>query len=168
MEPPISSLIEVKIDWAKECYSNFGREFNKDHMVSCLLKSLESAIAESRSIMIKSGLSALCEQCEVEEGGSCCGRGLEDRYSACLLLINLMLDASLPERRYDESSCFFLDQKGCQLKARHAICVNYICSKIKHLLNPDLLKLLKESEGIELESVFRLNERIKVLLREIE
>lgn len=123
------------------------------------------AVEESRSIMIESGLSALCEQCEVEEGGSCCGRGLEDRYSASLLLINLMLDASLPDQRYDESSCFFLAQKGCLLKARHAICVSYICSKIKHLLNPDLLKLLQESEGIELDAVFRLNERIKILLR---
>jgi hypothetical protein len=157
----------VKIGWAKELYSNFGKQFIEDHTVSCLLKSLETAIAESRSIMTESGLSALCEQCEVEEGGSCCGRGLEDRYSASLLLINVMLDASLPEQRYDVNSCFFLDQKGCQLKARHAICVSYICSKIKHLLDPDLLKLLKESEGVELESVFRLNERIKVLLREM-
>ncbi|MFC1884708.1 hypothetical protein ACFL2O_08050 [Thermodesulfobacteriota bacterium] len=155
----------MKLGWAKERYSKLGDELIKDHRVSYLLNSLKIAVAESRSIMIESGLSTLCEQCEVEEGGSCCGRGLEDRYSAGLLLINLMLNASLPEERYDESSCFFLGKKGCLLKARHAICVSYICRKTKHLLDPDLLKLLQDNEGIELDSVFRLNERIKILLR---
>jgi hypothetical protein len=103
----------------------------------------------------------------VKEGGSCCGAGLENRYGAGLLLINLLLQTTLPQARYDENSCYFLGEKGCLLKARHAICVNYICSKISHELDPVLLGLLREKEGVELEAVFRLNEKIKTLLRKM-
>ena len=165
MEPLLSSTIQVKASWAKDCFTQLGSMLTNDPVVVDLLKNLNEAIFLSRSAMANSGLASICRQCEVDDGGSCCGAGLEKRYSAGLLLINLLLGVALPETRYDENSCYFLGKNGCLLKARHAICVNYICSKISDKLDPDYLKPLREREGVELETVFRLNERIKALLR---
>jgi hypothetical protein len=166
MEPSLSSPIQVKANWAIDCYASLGEKLSHDPEIVNLVKHLKKAISESRSAMSETGLSSICRQCEVEEGGSCCGAGLEDRYSAGLLLINLLLEATLPVARFDENSCYFLGKKGCLLKARHAICVNYICSKISHQLDPGLLGVLREKEGVELVALFRLNERIKTLLRQ--
>ena len=165
MEPPLSSPIRVKIGWAKDYCATSGDKLSHDPDVAHLVNNLKKAILESRSAMSEAGLLSICRKCEMEEGGSCCGSGLEKRYSAGLLLINLLLGTSLPTTRYDENSCYFLGEEGCLLKARHAICVSYICSKISHQLNPTFLSALREKEGVELEALFRLNERIKQLLR---
>jgi hypothetical protein len=45
------------------------------------------------------------------------------------------------------------------------ICVNYLCNKITDRINPQKLKALREKEGIELDILFRLNERLKKVLQ---
>ena len=110
------------------------------------------------------GIFEECRHCEEEEDGSCCGRGLENRYSGILLLINLLLGIELPKNRYNPKSCLFLTNKGCSLLARHVICVNYICKKITQNIDAEKIKFLREKEGRELETLFLLNERIRALL----
>ena len=165
MEPSLSRPIQVKIRWAQDLHDRLGERLRHAPEINSCVKKLEDAIAGSRHAMSASGLSDICRKCEVEGGGSCCGAGLENRYSARLLLINLLLGTGLPETRYDEGSCFFLGEKGCLLKARHAICVNYVCSKITDQLGPNLLAPLRKKEGIELEVLFRLNEKLKEFLK---
>jgi len=44
-------------------------------------------------------------------------------YDEVTLLINLLLDVDLPDRRYKEELCFFVGENGCT-------CVTYLCDKI--------------------------------------
>ena len=115
--------------------------------------------------MAASGIADECRQCEHDEGGSCCGAGLENKYSGTLLLINLLLGAKLPSKRTGPSNCHFLGDEGCRLLARHVICVNYICRKISDRIDPERIAILREAEGRELDILFLLNERVKKLLR---
>ena len=79
-------------------------------------------------------------------------------------MINLLLDSRLPKERYDTSSCFFLGSTGCLLRARHVICVNYICKKITHRIDQNKINDLREKEGEELNILFLLHEHIKQVL----
>ena len=160
--------ISQKIKTAEAYYLKEKEIFFSDRRLMGLLQDLEIAIRDSRQTMEEIGLTPLCRDCEEKEGGSCCGKGLENKYSETLLLINLLLDISLPKTRYDQKSCFFLGNKGCLLAARHVICVNYLCAKIKNSISPDKILPLREKEGIELDLLFLINERVKKLLMNAE
>jgi hypothetical protein len=110
------------------------------------------------------GVFAACKQCEEEEGGSCCGSGIENRYSPHLLLVNLLLGSCLPEDRCFENSCYFLGKDGCVLKARDILCINYLCAKINRLLAHEDLLALQKATGKEMETVFFLHEAVKKVI----
>lgn len=163
-EVSLESPIEEKIAWAEACCRRFGDQLLRDEGVYSFLNELRAAIKASRKKMSETGIAETCKDCEEREGGSCCGAGLENRYSGALLLINLLLGVSLPERAYDRSSCFFLTQNGCALMARHVICVNYLCKRASQRVHPRGIAALREFEGVELQLLFQLNERIKRVL----
>ena len=116
--------------------------------------------------MTESGIVQICRDCERNEGGSCCAKGLENHYSGILLLINLLMGVKLPRKRRNPSDCFFLGSEGCRLSARHVICINYACHRITNRIDSRVLAGLREKEGTELECLFHLNERIIKILRE--
>ena len=161
---PLAGPIEDKIVWAENCYRKAGGRLLEDEGIADLLKNLKAAARASHSEMIMAGMVNECRDCEQKEGGSCCGEGLENKYSGTLLLINLLLEKKLPRKRYDLSSCYFLGRKGCLLLARHVICVNYICDKITDRIEPEKIVTIREKEGVELETLFLLNERIRKIL----
>ena len=161
----LESPIEQKIVWAQECLHDIGDLLLEDASVGALLRHLKQAIGQSHEEMAASGIVEICGDCDRHEGGSCCGKGLEDHYSGILLLINLLLGVQPPKTRHDPSSCFFLGQDGCRLLARHVICVNYVCHRITHCVDPQMLSGLREKEGRELECLFRLNERVLQITR---
>ncbi|MBW1666516.1 MAG: hypothetical protein JRJ66_00440 [Deltaproteobacteria bacterium] len=162
--PPDDASIEKKISWAKRVFHRLRNQILTDERITRLLERLKTAIAESRTERSRTGIVALCTACEQREGGSCCGAGMERRYSATLLLINLFLGVKLPEERMNPSSCFFLGNEGCRLMARHVICVNYLCKKITDKVSIPQLAALREKEGVELEVLFLLNERLRDIL----
>jgi len=166
-EPDRNSIIQ-KIRTAEAYYLKEKKTLFSDRRLTEFLQDLEIAIRDSRQTMEEIGLTPLCRDCEEKEGGSCCGKGLENKYSETLLLINLLLGISLPKARYDQKSCFFLGNKGCLLAARHVICVNYLCAKINKSVSPDKILLLREKEGLELDLLFLINERVKKLLMNAE
>jgi len=163
----IDRPIEEKIVWAETCCRRFGDQLRQDEGVDLLLNKLKATIHASRAKMAETGITERCKDCEEREGGSCCGRGLENRYSGTLLLVNFLLGVALPDRPYDSSSCFFLAGKGCLLKARHVICVNYLCRRVRETVAPHGIASLREVEGVELHLLFQLNEKIKKLLGSI-
>jgi hypothetical protein len=165
---PVSRSVKEKIAWAETCYQEKGGLFLRDERSVTLLNRLEEAVCASRAAMVSAGVADECRTCEEREGGSCCGTGLENKYDATLLLINLLLGIQLPKRRSDPSSCLFLGSDGCLLIARHVICVNYLCKKIEERINPSKIAVLREKEGVELECLFLLHERIKRKLRAYE
>ena len=168
-DPPhpisINRPVKERIAWAESCFQMGRALFLEDEKIPGLLSEFKSAVKASTQKMDKIGVVALCRECDQEEGGSCCGKGLENRYDAWLLLINRLLGVDLPRERHQAAGCFFLGEKGCLLMARHVICINYMCKKITNNLQPSVLNDLQEVEGVEINGLFMLNERIKFILR---
>jgi hypothetical protein len=160
----LQSAIGDKIAWAEDLHRRLRHDLLQDEALNHLLEEVRSAIQDSHSEMAQTGIGDACKDCEERQGGSCCGAGLENHYSGLLLLINLLLGVSLPKERYDPASCFFLGKEGCQLLARHVICINYLCKKITDQIDPHKIKALREREGVELEHLFLLKERLKKVL----
>lgn len=161
----INRPVKERIAWTESCFRGSGDLFFKDEKIVGLLSNFKSAVKASRQKMDKIGVVDLCRECDQEEGGSCCGKGLENRYDAWLLLINRLLGVDLPRERHQAEGCFFLGEKGCLLMARHVICVNYMCKKITNNIQPSVLNDLREVEGEEINCLFMLNERIKFVFR---
>jgi hypothetical protein len=161
-----SAPIAAKITWAETQLRQYGEQLRADAITAELLERLLPATEACRQAMADTGIVELCATCERDEGGSCCGAGLENRYDGVTLLVNLLLGAELPDRRRDPASCFFLGADGCLLTARDVICVNFICQKIADEVSPQQLGPLREREGIELETLFALHARVAALLGE--
>jgi hypothetical protein len=165
-EISIKSSIKEKILWAETCYRTKRDLLQGDKKIIELLEKFGKAAEESHDFMAEIDILGECRTCEEMEGGSCCGAGLENRYSGILLVINLLLKQKLPSQRSDPQSCFFLKKRGCSLLARHVICVNYLCKKITDRIDPKKIGIMREKEGRELELLFLLNERVKETLRQ--
>jgi hypothetical protein len=157
--------IEAKIQWAEACFQTHGKEILEDPEIRTLMERLKQATKASYRVMTEAGIAAMCARCDRDEGGSCCGAGLEDKYDAALLLINRLMGVVLPTERHDPRSCFFLGPRGCRLVARHVICVNYLCKAVTQKADPEKLKILREREGFELTNLFTLHERLLARLR---
>jgi hypothetical protein len=162
----LSSPIEEKIGWARHQYQVFGEALLHHREIAGLLDNLKEAVAASRREMDQTGVVEICRRCDQEEGGSCCGAGIENRYDAWLLLINLLLGASLPEERGRPDACFLSGENGCLLMARHIICINYLCKKVTDQIDPSRIAALREKEGAEVNALFILHERIKTVLNQ--
>jgi hypothetical protein len=161
----IESPIEEKIAWAESCFRQAGDQLLRDGQIVGLLTELKEAIRASDRKRAETGIGNECKDCEERDGGSCCGAGLENRYDTTTLVINFLLGAKIPKERYDPVSCLFLGKTGCLLLARHVICVNYLCKKITgNIVHQELLSL-QEREGVELELLFLLSERIRERLK---
>lgn len=160
----LSDPIEAKIAWAVARFREHGTRLRADATAVELLERLRPATEASHRAMASAGIVDLCATCERDEGGSCCGAGLENRYDGVTLLINLLLGAELPDRQRDPASCFFLGADGCLLSARDVICVNFICTKISGEVSLDRLGPLRECEGVELETLLALHSHVSAVL----
>ncbi len=155
-----------KIAWAEARMRDQGEFLHGDRQIADLLERLRVAIRRSHKAMLDAEVVGRCAQCELEEGGSCCGDGLENRYDGVMLLINLLLGAELPHEETDGRSCFFLGANGCRLRARDVICVNYLCHRITDHSDGQKLDEMREHEGVQLEILFHLHARISKMIRE--
>ena len=164
-EQATSLSIQEKIAQAHRLHAACGDSLRQDASIQALLMRLKQKIEVVRKTMLALGIVAECKHCEEEEGGSCCGTGIEDRYDPVLLLINLLLGASLPTQVRGGNSCYFLREKGCMLAARHVLCVNYICQKLQKKLTREELIDLQSCAGEELDTEFILHEAIKKHIR---
>jgi hypothetical protein len=154
-------MIRKKITEAHDIFTLWGEALWRDTHIISLLKSLELKIAASSKAVHDSGVFAVCQHCSDEDGESCCGAGLENKYTPRLLLINLLLGVTLPEKRFWSKGCFFLLENGCGLKMRQVLCVNYLCLKIQRMLPSDELASLQHITGEEMEVGFILHEAVK-------
>jgi hypothetical protein len=157
--------INEKITIAKDLHGRWGEALRTDPGISAQLKELSVRVEASSSLCLLSGVARACRLCDREEGGSCCGAGIEDRYTPELLLINLMFGVTLPESRNSAKSCHFWGERGCVLSARDILCVNYLCSKLQKTIAPEKLLELQEANGLEMELLFILHDRIRKFIR---
>jgi hypothetical protein len=158
-------VIREKISIAKDLHHRWGEALEADSGISTKLRELSAKVETSRAISSSSGVARACELCDREEGGSCCGAGIEDRYTPELLLINLLLGVNLPESRHSSSSCHFLGECGCILAARDILCVNYLCARLQKTIRLEELFQLQEVNGSEMELLFLLYDRIRNFIR---
>jgi hypothetical protein len=161
----IDHPINKKIEWAQKIMEDFGPMILEDHGISGLIEVYRAAIKDTWSSMSDAGVTALCTDCAVNDGGSCCGAGIENRFDAPLLLINLLMGSPLPTARFDTDGCMFLGEKGCLIKARQLICVNYICQRLDKQIDKEALLRLKEEIGEEARAGFALEEALKRWLK---
>ncbi len=161
---PRGVSIQERRAWALEQYRRYGERLRADEVVSRSLVELRDHVVASREAMIAAELVECCRICEEEEGGSCCGRGMEAHYDGVLLLVNLLLDAPIAEEWRDEESCLFLGPSGCCLPARDHICVNYLCMKLGDRISEPALAEMRRSQGRELHTLFLLTDHITTLL----
>ena len=160
-----SPSIYEKIEQAHNLFSASGDSLRKDPSIRALLTKLQGCIEKTKDSMLKLGVIAECKHCEEQEGGSCCGNGIENKYDVELLLMNLLLEVSLRDQQPSRNSCYFLGEKGCKLTARHVLCVNYICEKLQKKLTREELIVLQTCAGEELDTLFFLHEAMKKRLR---
>ncbi len=153
--------IEEKIELAQDLFSTWRDEIRGEAKLRGLLEALHEKVSASGKVSLDLGIFAVCKRCDEEEGGSCCGAGIENRYSPHLLLINLLLGGSLPAGRGLANGCYFLKKDGCCLMARHILCINYLCTRIQRWLAHEDLMRLQAVTGEEMETVFLLHEAVK-------
>jgi hypothetical protein len=133
----------------------------QDKYFQNLLLKLDQNIETTRNEMVAIGLVRECADCAVNGDGTCCGVRYGYKYDRILLLINLLLGKTLVNKARDPSLCYFLTEQGCALRARHVICVNYICQRIRENIQHEKLVRLQEITGGELNTLFILEEYIK-------
>jgi hypothetical protein len=160
----VAAALLDRIAQAKGGFDTWGETLKRDRRIADLLAELDLRIAATQKVMVDLGVSDICRRCDQEEGGSCCGAGIENTYSSVFLLMNLLLGATLPECRSMENSCLFLDRNGCTLKARDVLCINYLCAKITTQLSPEARFLLQDVSGEEMDTAFVLQEAIRKII----
>lgn len=159
--------IEDKIKMARHMYDSWSEQLKREPHIYELIEKLEGCLENSREAMLELGIVETCTHCDEEEGGSCCGAGLENKFDTFLLLINLLLGVSLPEGHRRPDSCYLLTDKGCTLKVRLVLCVDYLCPKILSALSHDKVIRLQNISGDELLTGFKLYDAIKRFMRNI-
>lgn len=159
-------MIQKKIELAYGILNLLLKERNFLDRLLPLLERLKKTVEFSKEESLKIGMVSICAKC-ASEGKTCCGSGIEGKYSAELLTINLLLQVPLPKKPEIEGMCYFLSPKGCTLMVRDVFCINYICERIKEKLPPNSLKNLRKLEGEALEIQFTIEEKIKKLLKDM-
>ncbi|HID97892.1 MAG TPA: hypothetical protein EYP57_06870 [Thermodesulfobacteriaceae bacterium] len=150
-----------KIRLARLLFEAYGEELQGDRNVSSLIASYRSAIRETWEQMDKSGVIEHCTDCAVRDGGSCCGKGIEDRFDTALILINLLMGSRIPDSREDDAGCWFLGREGCLIVAREVICVNYICKKLYRKISWPDMQVLQAKIMQETDAAFMLDATVK-------
>ncbi len=156
--------MEKKIKWAKRIYNTFGSRLLEDETVRSLLKKYERSIDNNWKVMEQTGVVEECTRCALEDGGSCCGSGIENKFDVVNLLINLLMKVSLPKGPWDPTGCWFLGERGCLIKARHVICVNFICRRLYDRLDKEAIRRVQNAMQQETEYGFMLEEYLKIWL----
>lgn len=156
---------EERIALARLLWGRFGHRLQDRVAVQRLLSRLEKGICRSWDTMQQLGITDDCARCDAEAPeGSCCSAGLENKVDTVLLLINLLLGVELRGQRSREGSCFFLGDHGCTLKARHMLCIDYLCPAVERRLGTERLRRMQLATGEEIEALFLLEEEIRVLV----
>ncbi len=156
--------MEKKLQWAQHIYDSFSSRLLKDKTVCSLLENYKKSIEESWQAMRDTGVVKECTRCALEDGGSCCGSGIENKFDVVNLLINLLMGIKLPSSPWDPTGCWFLGENGCQIMARHVICVNFMCKRLYEALTPEKIKRVQAAMEKETENAFILEEYLKLWL----
>jgi hypothetical protein len=134
----------------------------QDGEICALLGGLDLHVEATQNAMVSAGIVKECADCAMNGEGTCCGVRTGYKCGSVLLLINLLLGRTLPPAApADTHLCHFLTKQGCALRARHVICVNFVCLRLRAFLPHNLLCNVQDIAGGEIGALFVLEECIK-------
>lgn len=152
-----------KISWAEDIYSRYGDIILQDDEVQRLLSVLDRSIDATYKEMENAGTLEECTRCAMKTG-SCCSKKIDKMYDKRTLLVNLFMGYEMPREREIEDGCFLQGTRGCKIKAREIICVDYFCPSMYDKIDRDKMIGLQNVAGEEHETLFKLSNRINILL----
>ncbi len=132
-----------------------------DTVFQNFLLKLEQNIEATRREIVANGISGECADCAMTGEGTCCGIQTGSKYDRILLLINILLGQDLPLYRKFPDKCYFLSNNGCSLKARHVICLNFICQRLRETIQHENIVRFQKIAGEEIQTLFTVEEYIK-------
>ncbi len=153
--------MEEKLSWATFIFDSLGNEMKNDPTISRLLNDYREKIRETWRTMKEYGVVEECTRCALQDGGSCCGQGIENKFDVVTLLVNLLLGVNLPRKPWDPTGCWFLGPRGCLLEARHVICVNFICKRLYASVSGKGIMEVQKAMQAETDTAFVLEEYLK-------
>ncbi len=155
--------ITEKIAWAEEIYSRYGDTLLQDDEVQRLLSVLDRSIDATYEEMENAGTLEECIRCALKTG-SCCSRKIDKMYDKRTLVVNLLMGYEMPSEREIGDGCFFQGMRGCKIKAREIICVDYFCPRMYDIIDKEKMTRLQNVAGEEHETLFKLSNRINILI----
>ncbi len=158
--------LKKRIALARALLEKYGQRLLDDGTVHDLVSRLKQGIEKSHRTMHQLGVSDACARCDAQEPeGSCCAAGLANKIDSSLLLINGLLGVPIEARHMRRRrSCAFLGDQGCVLKARHMLCIDYLCPELERRLGKKSLIAMQQATADEIESLFLLCREIDVRL----
>jgi len=150
---------EVRL--AYHLHKIFSHTLLQDEKLRTLLMQLDQNIEATQKQMVAAGIVKECADCAVNGDGTCCGKRTGYKYDSIILLINLLLGKTIPLQSQDPHACYFLTQEGCILRARHVICVNFVCPRLRNNIQQEILIQVQDVAGQELDTLFLVEEYIK-------
>lgn len=153
--------VQRAISQAESLYARCGPAAGQVPQIRALLTRYGAAIAETRALMQRLGITAWCAACALEGFGSCCFSGVENQYDPLLLLVNLLLGCQLPAAQEIPGKCFFVGPYGCKLLARHYYCLRYLCPELLAYLGPSGSQAICAAVGAELSVGWELEQTLR-------
>jgi hypothetical protein len=154
--------IEEKIELADQMFANLKSSLSGDSQISILVNRLHNDLECSCQAMFEVDIFNSCAHCDqTAPEGSCCSRGIENKYDLSLLIANRFMGITLPATHARPESCYFLGSGGCQLRVRHMLCIDYLCPELEKRLGHERLVNLQLATAGEVETTFLLCEQIK-------
>jgi hypothetical protein len=150
---------EVRL--AYHLYKIFSHTLLQDEKLRTLLGQLDQNIEATQKEMGAAGIVKECADCAVNGDGTCCGKRTGYKYDSIILLVNLLLGKTIPLQSQNPLACYFLTQEGCILRARHVICVNFVCPRLRKNITQEMLIHVQNVAGKELDTLFLVEEYIK-------
>jgi hypothetical protein len=154
-----------EINEAKALFERSWKALGEQPVLCALLAAYRNAIEEVQNLMRQGGVTAACTLCAKQTQGGCCFDGIETAYDRILLLINLLMGCTLPDRREVPQSCLFVGTEGCKLSARYYFCVHYLCPILLTTLGPVAKDELLSSVAGELAAGWELEQAIREYFR---
>ncbi len=156
------------IDEALRLEKTLSPILEEDERFRSLLESLRQSIKATHIEMRAARMVNECADCAVTGEGTCCTARTHHKYDKLLLLINLLLGTSLPRGAGLPGMCHFLTEHGCILTARHVICVNFLCRRLRENIQHWKLVRVQEVAGEELNTLFIMEEYLKKRIRSLD
>jgi len=156
-----SNDVAREVRLAYHLHKIFGQSLLQDGKVRTLMVQLDQHIDATQKEIVAFGVIKECADCAVNGEGTCCGKRTGYKYDSVILLVNLLLGKTIPLKSQDPHACYFLTQGGCILRARHVICVNFLCPRLHKNIQHEMLVQLQDVAGEELDTLFLVEEYIK-------